>query len=211
MGIEMYQRTVEEAVAELKEQEFNKLFEGQPLRHQAGATETTIDADIEAYIPDIYVESDSERLDFYRRLYTVNSIDEIRTMKDELRDRFGGYPEEVEQLFGLVELKTIAARIGFVKIELSGRSLTLFFPSPEVKQFYESANGHEAPFQIMVGSLQTLKQYRAHLKQDGKQLKLLTTLPAGTDPTSIISAARELLNRLDSMTSSQQPAKGEQS
>ncbi|HCA78847.1 MAG TPA: transcription-repair coupling factor [Bacteroidetes bacterium] len=209
MGIEMYQRTVEEAVAELKEQEFNKLFEGQPLRPRAGATETTIDADIEAYIPDIYVESDSERLDFYRRLYTVNSIDEIRTMKDELRDRFGGYPEEVEQLFGLVELKTIAARIGFIKIELSGRLFTLFFPPAEVKHFYESTDGHEAPFQIMMGSLQMLKQYRAHLKQDGKQLKLLTTLPSGTDPASIVSTARELLNRLDSMTSGMQPAKGE--
>ena len=208
MGIEMYQRTVEEAVAELKEEEFTKLFEGQPLRQKAGSAETTIDADIEAYIPDVYVESDSERLDFYRRLYAVTSVDEIRPMKDELRDRFGDYPEEVDQLFGLVELKTIAARIGFTKVELSGRSLALYFPPAEMTQFYESTGNAIAPFQVMMASLQTLKQYRAHLKQDGKQLKLLTTLPSGADPTSVITTARELLNSLTSITSGQQSLNG---
>lgn len=209
MGLEMYQRTVEEAVAELKEEEFNKLFEGQPLRPKTGSAETTIDADIEAYIPDVYVESDTERLDFYRRLYTVTSVAEIRPMKDELRDRFGDYPEEVEQLFGLVELKTMAAGIGFTKVELSSRSLTLFFPPAEVTQFYESTGNHSAPFQVIMGSLQMLKQYRAHLKQDGKQLKLLTTLPSNTGAMSIIAAARELLTMVDSMTSGQRPAKGD--
>ena len=209
MGLEMYQRTVEEAVAELKEQEFNKLFEGQSLRPPTGSTETTIDADIEAYIPDIYVESDSERLDFYRRLYTVGSIEEIRTMKDELRDRFGDYPEEVEHLFGIVELKTIASRIGFTKVELANTSLSLFFPPAETKHFYESAGDHAAPFQVMMGSLQSLKQYRAHLKQDGKQLKLLTTLPSNADAVSILSTARELLNSLASMTSAFPSAKEE--
>jgi transcription-repair coupling factor (superfamily II helicase) len=208
MGIEMYQRTVEEAVAELKEEEFNKLFEGQTLRPKAGPAETTIDADIEAYIPDVYVESDSERLDFYRRLYAVTSVNEIRPMKDELRDRFGDYPEEVEHLFGLVELKTIAALAGFVKVELAGRSLVLYFPPASVTQFYESTEDSIAPFQAVMGSLQALKQYRAHLKQDGKQLKLLTTLSTGTDPISIITTARELLNTLTSIAVGHQPLQG---
>jgi transcription-repair coupling factor (superfamily II helicase) len=194
MGLEMYQRTVEEAVAELKEQEFNKLFEGQPLRTQRDSAEATIDADIEAYIPDVYVESDAERLDFYRRLYTVASPEDIRVMKDELRDRFGDYPEEVEHLFGLVELKTIAARLGFVKLELSGRSLMLHFPPPDTIQFYGTSDDHHAPFQILMGSLQALKNYRAQLKQEGKQLKLLTTLSGASDATSILSSAKDLMH-----------------
>jgi len=50
-----------------------------------------------------------------------------------LQDRFGEYPEEVEHLFQQVELKTIAARIGFIKVELSKDILACYFPAPEEK------------------------------------------------------------------------------
>jgi transcription-repair coupling factor (superfamily II helicase) len=95
-----------------------KLFVGQSSRPKWTSSETTIDADVEAYIPDFFIESDSERLDFYRRLYGVNSLEEIQVMRDEMRDRFGEYPEEVENLFRIVDLKIIASKLGFVKVEL---------------------------------------------------------------------------------------------
>ena len=198
MGFEMYQRIVEEAVAELKEQEFDKLFEGQPARPKWTAGETTIDVDIDAYIPDFFIESDSERLDFYRRLYNVSTEDEIRGMEDELRDRFGEYPEEVENLFAIVQLKTIASKFGFSKVELARNQLSLFFPPPEEKAFYESADGVIAPFQAMMALLPGLRRFKAHLKQDGKQLKLLATLMAGDAAKIVLTSAREFLRLLGS-------------
>ena len=205
MGIEMYQRTVEEAVAELKEQEFDNLFQKQKKLIGTRAGETTIDADVEAYIPDIFIESDSERLDFYRRLYAVSSVEEVLSMRSELRDRFGEYPEEVENLFGIVELKTIAAKRGFTKVELLRNQLSLFFPPAEEKQFYESEDGSTSPFQAMMALLPSLRQFRAHLKQEGKQLKLNATLPGSADARALIASARTLLGALDVETRTQAP------
>jgi transcription-repair coupling factor (superfamily II helicase) len=196
MGLEMYQRTVEQAVAELKEQEFDRLFQGQPTRPRWSEGETTIDADVEAFIPYIFVESDSERLDFYRRLYNVRSLDEIQSMRDELRDRFGEYPEEVENLFGVVELKTIATQIGFAKVELVRDRLALHFPPPDTKGFYESGDGTVPPFQEIMARVPGLRQFRAHLKQDGKQLKLNATLPVSADARSTIASAKIFLTSM---------------
>jgi transcription-repair coupling factor (superfamily II helicase) len=196
MGFEMYQRIVEEAVAELKEQEFDKLFEGQPSRPKWTVGETTIDVDIDAYIPDFFIESDSERLDFYRRLYNAATEEEIRGMQDELRDRFGEYPEEVENLFATIQLKAIASKLGFSKVELSKNLLSLHFPPPEEKAFYEAAEGATAPFQAMMAPLPGLRRYKAHLKQDGKQLKLLATLTTGDAAKIVLASAREFLRSL---------------
>lgn len=196
MGLELYQRIVEQAVGELKDQEFKQLFQGQPARPRWTSGETTIDADVEAYIPDFFIESDSERLDFYRRLYDVASPEEIQTMRDELRDRFGEYPEEVEHLFGIVELKTLASRLCFTKVELLRNQFTFHFPPPDDKAFYETTNGNTAPFQGMMARLPSLRRFRIHLRQDGNKLKLTGTLPVDSETTSIIASAKELLTSL---------------
>ncbi|MGH2567738.1 MAG: transcription-repair coupling factor, partial [Bacteroidota bacterium] len=69
MGFEMYQKIVEEAVGELKQQEFGEVFGREKADGRKQGVETIIETDLEAYIPDFYVESDAERLDLYRRLY----------------------------------------------------------------------------------------------------------------------------------------------
>jgi transcription-repair coupling factor (superfamily II helicase) len=113
-----------------------------------------------------------------------------------LRDRFGDYPEEVENLFGIIQLKTIASKLRFTKVELLKNQLSLFFPPPEEKAFYESADGATAPFQTMMALLPGLKRYKAHLKQDGKQLKLLASLTAGDAAKIVLTSAREFLRLL---------------
>ena len=77
MGFEMYQRVVEEAVAELKEEEFNELAEKKVENGKKIKGETVIETDVEALIPDIYIEHDAERLDIYRRLYRCESLEDI--------------------------------------------------------------------------------------------------------------------------------------
>ncbi len=194
MGFEMYQRVVEEAVVELKEEEFGELAEGEKEEGKRKKTETVIETDIEALIPDIYIEHDSERLDIYRRLYRCVSHEEVHSMRGELQDRFGEYPEEVEHLFRLVELKITAARIGFVKVELSGELLSLHFPPPEEKGFYE---GDEAPFQKITGRIHKMKQFQPHLKQDGKQLKLIARIKFCDEPKNRLAEIYSFLQRLE--------------
>jgi transcription-repair coupling factor (superfamily II helicase) len=195
MGFEMYQRVVEEAVAELKEEEFHEIADEKIKEVQQKKTEVIIETDIEALIPDFYIEHDSERLDIYRRLYRCELLEDIRTMQVELQDRFGEYPEEVEHLFRLIELKTIAGKIGFIKVELSGEVLALFFPPPEEKTFYE---GDNAPFQKIMTRVHDLKEFHPHLKQDEKQLKLVAIISASEEPKQRLDTIKKLLESLNS-------------
>jgi transcription-repair coupling factor (superfamily II helicase) len=196
MGLEMYQRIVEEAVTELKHQEFELLFEGKKEDARREKVETVIETDIEAFIPDFFIESDAERLDFYRRLYKARSREEIQLMREELRDRFGQYPEEVENLFSLIELKIAAAAIGFKELELQKGELTLHFPLPDHKEFYEGVEGKTAAFQSIMTRIGELKPYHAKLKQEGKQLKLLLSLDAAKESSTRIAQTRDLLTRI---------------
>jgi transcription-repair coupling factor (superfamily II helicase) len=199
MGFEMYQRVVEEAIAELKEEEFKELVEGEKGEWKRKTVETVIETDIEALIPDIYIEHDSERLDIYRRLYRCVSHEEVHVMRGELQDRFGEYPEEVEHLFRLVELKITAARIGFTKVELSGELLLLHFPPPEEKEFYD---GDDAPFQKIMGRIHELKQFQPHLKQVSKQLKLAIRIKSSDNQKDRFEEMRKFFEELRSLINS---------
>ena len=196
MGFEMYQRIVEEAVAELKEQEFKQLYERETGDGRREKVETVVEADIEAFVPDFFIESDAERLDFYRRLYRATSLEEIQSMRDELRDRFGEYPEEVEHLFSLLELKVLAAQIGFAKIEFQNDRLSLFFPPADTKEFYEESDGSTSRFQQIMSHVSDLKRYGAGLRQEGQQLRLTAQLEHDTEPRARLKQVRSLLERL---------------
>ncbi len=197
MGFEMYQRVVEEAVMELKDEEFKDLVDRKSeVRREK--KEVVIETDIEALIPDFYIEHDAERLDIYRRLYRCVSNEEIQTMRGELQDRFGEYPEEVEHLFRLMEIKIKASAMGFIKLELSGDMLALHFPPPAEIMFYE---GDDAPFQKMMGRLYELKPFHAHLKQDGKQLTLNARMKSTQEQKERLNQLQEFLHQLATKSS----------
>ncbi|MBN1397264.1 MAG: transcription-repair coupling factor [Bacteroidetes bacterium] len=194
MGFEMYQRIVEEAVAELKDEEFKDLVGAEKGEGKRKSAETIIETDIEALIPDIYIEHDSERLDIYRRLYRCVSHEEVYTMRTELQDRFGEYPEEVEHLFRLVELKLKASKVGFIKVELTGEQLLLHFPSPEENEFYD---GEDSRFQKIAARMHELTQFNPRLKQDGKQLKLIARIKQEGEPKDRIAQINTFLQMLE--------------
>jgi transcription-repair coupling factor (superfamily II helicase) len=194
MGFEMYQRVVEEAVAELKNEEFNELVEQNAREEKKIKGETVIETDIEALIPDIYIEHDAERLDIYRRLYRCESLDDLITMRTELKDRFGEYPEEVEHLFMQIELKVIAAKLGFIKVELEGEILVLCFPPPEEKTFYD---GDDAPFQKIIGQIHELKQFHPHLEHNNKQLMLTVRVKLSENQIERLNSVKAILNKIE--------------
>jgi len=194
MGFEMYQRVVEEAVAELKEEEFSELAEKKTGDKRKTKAAAVIETDIEALIPEIYIEHDSERLDIYRRLYRCESLEDINMMRAELKDRFGEYPEEVEHMFLQIELKVIAANIGFIKVELNDDILALNFPPAEEKTYYEDDN---SPFQRIMGRVHELKLYHPHLKQDGKQLMLTAKIKSSDNQIERLDTVRTFLEKLE--------------
>ncbi len=196
MGFEMYERIMREAVDELKQQEFNELFDSRRqtsnIQHPALA-ECVIDTDIEAFIPNIYIESDAERLDIYRRLYKALTNEELNTLHEELRDRFGEYPEEVEHLFGVIELRQRAARAGLPKISLKGSLLTMTLPDQSSVQFYGTDEAPDSPFQKIMAVVSRSDKKSVKLQQTGKELTLQCMLPASNDSKERLSQAMKKL------------------
>jgi transcription-repair coupling factor (superfamily II helicase) len=206
MGFEMYERIVREAVDELKQEEFKETFQDSGSKSQdrhaleplAVKRETIIDADIEALIPDFYIEAQTERLDIYRRLYRATIDEELKLMREELHDRFGEYPEEVENLFRLVELRVLGSQGGFPKITIEDNLLVLSLPPETDEQFYGKVGDTQSPFQKIMRDISEKRLTDVQLKQAGKELELRFTIQTSGDR---IRSAKQLLEKLKSYSS----------
>ncbi len=190
MGFEMYTKILEDAVVELKEQEFAEVFASTALEIKPRIIETQVEADIEAYIPEFYIESDTERLDIYRRLYKTSTQKEVDELKAELTDRFGTGMEEIDNLFAMASLRVVASHSNIRKAELNKRTLRLFLPLEEDKLFYESGE-----FQKVMASVAAIKEPQIQLKQEGKNLFLQTFLK-NNEGVERVSDAITIIERL---------------
>lgn len=155
MGYEMYERIVREAVDELKQEEFKQL-PAPPT--SIPKLQTIVEANIDAYIPDIYVESDTERLELYRRLSRVEHQHQVDDLRMELHDRFGEYPQEVENLLALVELRLLGSQLSFSRIALTDDGVSLRLPDDPNDFFYREQNGQPSTFQKVVETVSRLAE-----------------------------------------------------
>lgn len=192
MGFEMYEKIVQEAVRELKEEEFRNLLKPEESTVQH---ETILETDVEAYIPDFYIESDTERLDLYRRLYRAKDQTELQHMREDLRDRFGEFPEEVEHLFQLAELRLMMSGIGVARMNLSGNDIRLTLPPSSDTRFYD---GDHAPFKRLMDVLPSLQFYHLRFQQRGQDLVLSGRLKDGVATPQRLAEVRILVENLTS-------------
>ena len=189
MGFETYTRILEDAVQELREEEFAELFpDAQERVHRPD--DTTIEVDIDAFIPDTYVRNDVERFALYRRLYGAATPVQIEEIREELADRFGQLPPEVHQLFGAVTLRMIAGRLGFPRLTMTDGLLEIDFPPPSRASFYDGEG-----FQRLMAFVQSTAALS--LLQTGETLKLRHRLPGGASPLELLMRARELLEKIE--------------
>jgi transcription-repair coupling factor (superfamily II helicase) len=171
MGFETYNRILEDAVSELREQEFRELF-GDKQLPISKVSETVVEADLEALIPTSYVESDIERLNLYRRLYGVTTNPQLDEVASELRDRFGVLPSEAENLFEVVRIRLAASQLGFRKIIVSKTELEIEFPPESESSFYDGEQ-----FQHILARVSTMQDQGTAVQQSEKKLKLHVKLP----------------------------------
>lgn len=100
--------------------------------------EVNIDTDLELMLPDFYVQSIEERLSLYQKLAEIQSKEDLKKFENELEDRFGKLPTEAQNLLKSVELKWIAAEIGFDKIVVKNGTFLGYFPPNPQDKFYQS-------------------------------------------------------------------------
>ncbi len=139
LGFEMYHKILDEAVQELKENEFAALFEVDlKEKVEVLVRDCVIETDLELLIPDTYVTNISERLSLYSQLDNIKQEDELEKFEQNIKDRFGPIPTEVRSLFETVRLRWLAERLGFDKLTLKNKQMKCYFVPSERHRYYQS-------------------------------------------------------------------------
>jgi transcription-repair coupling factor (superfamily II helicase) len=162
IGFEMYQKILDEAIRELKRKEFKELFKEEIKKQDDFVSDCTIDTDLEILIPDEYVESITERLSLYSRLDNCNTEKDLMEFHNEMIDRFGAIPPQVEDLFTTVRCRKIAVDLGFEKMILKDDTLKCFFVANPDSPYFSSET-----FRKILNFIQTGTN-KARLKQVGR-------------------------------------------
>ena len=146
IGFEMYQKILDEALAELKENEFANMFTAEHLE-KVFVKDCQIETDLELLIPDHYVSSINERLNLYKELDNTKNEKDLLAFGQKLKDRFGPLPEETRDLIETVRLRWLAKEIGFEKLTLKfGRMTGTFSGNQESAYFQSEAFGKVLDF-----------------------------------------------------------------
>ena len=183
MGFETYQKMMQEALEELKDDEnFENLFENEEDRNKLfkSTREVNIDTDLELMLPDDYVSSTEERLSLYQKLADIQSAKELEQFENELIDRFGTLPDEAINLLKSVELKWLAAEIGFDKLVVKNKVFLGYFPANPQDKFYQSEK-----FKKIIAYL-TQNPAEATLKEKNNQLMMRKDNVKNVDEVNLV-------------------------
>ncbi len=183
MGFETYQKMMQEALEELKDDEnFENLFENEEDRNKLfkSTKEVNIDTDLELMLPDDYVSSTEERLSLYQKLANVQNAKELQQFENELKDRFGKLPDEAINLLKSVELKWLAAEIGFDKLVVKNKVFLGYFPANPQDKFYQSEK-----FKKIIAYL-TQNPAEATLKEKNNQLMMRKDNVKNVDEVNLV-------------------------
>jgi len=137
IGFETYQKIMNEAIEELKENEFKELYESDDdIETKEFVKEFTIDTDFELLFPDEYINNITERLNLYNELAAVTTEKDLETYEKKLTDRFGKMPKEAQELITSVRLKWKAKAIGIEKLVLKQGKMIGYFIGDQQSDFY---------------------------------------------------------------------------
>lgn len=115
IGYELYCKILDEAVRQLKGEEVTETFE------------TLMDINVNAFIPEKYISSEMQKLEMYKKISVINSIEDFYDVQEELEDRFGDIPKPVQNLLDVAYIKAEAHALGVVAVTQRGENVVLSF------------------------------------------------------------------------------------
>ncbi len=135
VGFDLYVKLINEAVDELKYQDFKEVFKSLPKIEER--TDPTIDTFFKIGIPVTYMPEQMDRLNFYTALYSVKSLSEIEELKEEMLDRFGLLPEVVKRLVLTATLKFYSSFALFERVAVQRKNIFIILPRGEKEDYYK--------------------------------------------------------------------------
>ena len=157
LGYETYQRILNEAVEELKEEMETS---PQPSPQERGilpfgetgerswCADSQLETDLPVCFPTDYIENISERITLYRELDSLHSEEQMEEFRKRLIDRFGALPESAEELLSVVRLRWLCCRLGIEKILLKGERMTLYLVQHKDAYWQSEQFGHIVEYAV---------------------------------------------------------------
>lgn len=139
IGFEMYKKILDEAIQELKDNEFKDLYHTDSEEDYEYVKDTIIETDFELLIPDQYVTNISERINLYKELDSAEDEKALAAFRNQLIDRFGAIPPQTEELIQTIKLRWLAQEVGFEKLILKQGKFIGYFISNEESPYYQTA------------------------------------------------------------------------
>lgn len=172
IGFETYQKIMNEAIEELKENEFKDLYEeDENAPPKDYVKDIQIDSDFELLFPDEYINNVSERLNLYNELSLLKNEEDIVAYENKLIDRFGPLPKQAIALLNSIKIKWVATRLGIEKLVLKQGKMVAYFVSDQQSAYYISNQFHKVlQFVQRNGNLCKMKE-----KETKNGLRLLLT------------------------------------
>lgn len=168
VGFELYQKILNDAVKELKNEEFSDVFKD--VEVETELPETTIEFDRPALLENNYVSDSVERLNLYRKLAGATSEQEITDWKEEMTDRFGPLPKSAQNLLMAAKVKLYASRNFFTKVTIRANRMWIVCPktgSELGEEFYKQR------FQPLLKYLQEHHEDRLQVVQKNKRVRFV--------------------------------------
>jgi transcription-repair coupling factor (superfamily II helicase) len=197
IGLETFQRILNEAIQELKEGEFKDLFFTPDSQNQKSSETKTnildefryvsdcvIDTDLEIMFPESYIENITERIKLYRELDNIQDEENLKKFELHLIDRFGPVPLPTIDLMNIVRMRWMAIKMGFERISIKNERMTIYFVSNQKSPYYQSS-----VFNKILAFIQ--KNPRLFQMKEGKD-----KLSMSIENTGSINKAIELLNKI---------------
>ena len=196
IGFDTYQKILNEAIEELKENEFAELYKNQN-RVTNFVKEITVDTDFELLFPDDYVNNVAERLNLYTKLNQLKTEGELQQFQVEITDRFGPLPVQVNDLLDSVRLKWVSSSLGIEKLILKQHRMVGYFIQDQSSAFYQSPIFHQI-IQFVQNNTQVCKIKE---KQTRQGLRLLISF----DQVHTVSQALSVIKPIHLKTKTTHP------
>ncbi|MEE1384993.1 MAG: transcription-repair coupling factor [Prevotella sp.] len=186
LGYETYQKILNQAVTELKNDEFQDMYaaeiaQGRQISGDEFVEDCAIESDLEMYFPEPYVPGSSERMLLYRELDNIADDAQLEAYRQRLIDRFGPVPPQGEELLQVVALRRYGKRLGCEKIILKQGRMQMQFVSNAESAYYKSQ-----AFGKMLAYIASHTR-RCNLKEvKGKRSMVVTGVPTVSEAVTIL-------------------------
>lgn len=158
VGVELYQTLLHEAILQVRADQEHATLENKVI--QTNEWTPQLNLGLSLLIPELYIADLALRLSLYRRLATLETVNEVHAFAAELVDRFGKIPHECENLLKVIELKIYAKRLNVEKIDAG--------PKGVVISFYKNEFAKPEALLTYIGSAEARKLADVRLRPDQK-------------------------------------------